>query len=60
MAKPIYVLNGPNLNMLGKREPGVYGSATLDDVRGHCEAAGRRHGVTIVFRQSNSEADLFD
>ena len=56
--KPIYVLNGPNLNRLGKREPAIYGSATLADVEQYCrEAAG---GHPIEFRQSNSEAEIID
>ena len=56
--KPIYVLNGPNLNRLGKREPAIYGKATLADVEKLCrEAAGARQ---IEFRQTNSEAELID
>jgi 3-dehydroquinate dehydratase-2 len=56
MAKPIYVLNGPNLNRLGTREPAIYGTATLADVERICrEAAG---GHPIEFRQSNSEAEI--
>jgi len=56
--KPIYILNGPNLNRLGKREPAIYGSATLADVEQYCrEAAG---GHPIEFRQSNSEAEIID
>ena len=56
MAKPIYVLNGPNLNRLGTREPAIYGKATLADVERYCrEAAG---GSPIEFRQSNSEAEI--
>ena len=56
MAKPIYVLNGPNLNRLGTREPAIYGKATLADVEQYCrEAAG---GYPIEFRQSNSEAEI--
>ena len=58
MAKPIYVLNGPNLNMLGTREPAVYGSETLADLKVRCEAAAKAHGQTIDFRQSNSEGEL--
>ena len=54
--KSIYVLNGPNLNRLGKREPTIYGKATLGDVERYCrEEAGDR---TVEFRQSNSEADI--
>jgi 3-dehydroquinate dehydratase-2 len=56
----ILVLNGPNLNLLGVREPAVYGSATLDDVRALCEAAGARVGHAIDFRQSNHEGVLID
>lgn len=56
----ILVLNGPNLNLLGTREPAVYGQATLDDIRAVCEAAGARHGHAIDFRQSNHEGVLID
>jgi 3-dehydroquinate dehydratase II len=56
MNKPIYVLNGPNLNRLGKREPAIYGKATLADVERCCrEEAGSRG---VEFRQSNSEAEI--
>lgn len=58
MAKPVFVLNGPNLNMLGVREPEVYGRETLDDVRKRAEARAAQLGLTIDFRQSNSEGDL--
>ena len=57
MAKPIYVLNGPNLNMLGVREPAIYGTDTLDDVHGR-RSARQGYGLTIDFRQSNVEGEL--
>jgi 3-dehydroquinate dehydratase II len=56
----ILVLNGPNLNLLGTREPAVYGHATLDDIRAVCEEAGARSGHAIDFRQSNHEGALID
>ena len=58
MAKPIYVLNGPNLNRLGKREPEIYGTVTLAEIEAMCrKAAGDR---PIEFRQSNAEHELVD
>ena len=58
--KTVYVLNGPNLNLLGMREPAIYGSATLVDVRQLCEEACARHGLKLEFRQSNHEGELVD
>lgn len=60
MAKSLLVLNGPNLNLLGTRQPQVYGSTTLADVEAMCREAGGRLGVGIDFRQSNHEGTLVD
>ncbi len=60
MSERIYVLNGPNLNLLGVREPEVYGRETLADVKAACEAAGTRLGLEIDFRQSNHEGQIID
>lgn len=56
--KPVYVLNGPNLNMLGKRQPEIYGRASLADVQRLTEDAAGRLGMSVVFRQSNIEGEL--
>jgi len=54
----VLLLNGPNLNMLGVREPAVYGRETLEDIRGMCERRGRELGLGVDFRQSNHEGEL--
>lgn len=59
-AATVFVLNGPNLNLLGTREPQVYGSATLADVQALCAEACAQHGLTLEFRQSNHEGELVD
>ena len=56
--KPIYILNGPNLNRLGKREPEIYGKTTLADIEQVCRAEAG--GTPVEFRQSNSEAQIID
>ncbi len=56
----VLVLNGPNLNLLGTREPAVYGYETLDDVANRCREAGKRLKLAIDFRQSNAEHQLID
>jgi len=58
MTAQIYVLNGPNLNLLGEREPQIYGTATLADVEQLCTGAAREHGVTVTCRQTNAEHEL--
>jgi len=60
MVKTIFVLNGPNLNLLGKREPEIYGTETLEDVRARTEARAQKLGLAIDFRQSNHEGQLID
>jgi 3-dehydroquinate dehydratase-2 len=56
--KPIYVLNGPNLNMLGLREPSIYGAETLQDVERTCRTHAASLGIDIDFRQTNAEGEL--
>ena len=56
----VYVINGPNLNLLGSRETAVYGSTTLGDIEKLCLDAAKRNGHGIVFRQSNHEGELVD
>ena len=58
MTRRVYVLNGPNLNMLGVREPEIYGSETLGDLSARTERAGAANGLEIVFRQSNVEGEI--
>ena len=56
----ILVLNGPNLNLLGRREPGIYGASTLEDLERQCEEWGAELGVTVTCRQSNFEGQLLE
>jgi 3-dehydroquinate dehydratase II len=60
MANTVYVLNGPNLNLLGKREPEHYGHASLKDVEKLCRETAKRHRLDIEFRQSNHEGEIVE
>jgi 3-dehydroquinate dehydratase-2 len=60
MAKIVYVINGPNLNLLGTREPGIYGKTTLADVERLCRLQAKHHNFEIEFRQSNREGEIVD
>ncbi len=60
MSKPIYILNGPNLNLLGKREPEIYGTTTLAELEALSAARAKAAGITVVFRQTNREGELVE
>lgn len=60
MPKPIHILNGPNLNLLGQRQPEIYGSDTLADVEKHCAAVAKTLGLTCTLMQSNHEGQIID
>lgn len=60
MSRLVYVLNGPNLNLLGKRQPAIYGHETLADVEAICRAAGKELKLDIEFFQSNREYEIID
>ncbi|MGI2034561.1 type II 3-dehydroquinate dehydratase [Rhizobium panacihumi] len=60
MSKTIFILNGPNLNLLGEREPEIYGTTTLSDIREACQAKAEALGFAIDFRQTNFEGELVE
>jgi len=60
MSKTLYILNGPNLNLLGLREPEIYGHQTLGDIEALCIKSARPRGFDVVFKQSNAEHQLID
>ena len=58
MSRVVLILNGPNLNLLGQREPDIYGRTSLDDIKGAATARAKSHGLDADFRQSNDEGEL--
>ena len=60
MTATVHILNGPNLNLLGQREPEIYGTDTLDDVAARCAALGKSLGLEVAFFQSNHEGAIVD
>ncbi|WP_151719900.1 type II 3-dehydroquinate dehydratase [Gemmobacter serpentinus] len=60
MMKPIHILNGPNLNLLGLRQPEIYGHETLADVAARCAALASELGVSVAFKQSNHEGEIVE
>jgi 3-dehydroquinate dehydratase-2 len=60
MSKPIFILNGPNLNLLGTREPEIYGHTSLDDVKTMCTERAAQRGYEVFFAQSNYEGQIVD
>ncbi len=60
MAKPVFILNGPNLNMLGTREPEIYGAQTLEDIEALCVKRAKALGYTIDLRQTNYEGEMVE
>ncbi|HET7411230.1 MAG TPA: type II 3-dehydroquinate dehydratase [Pararhizobium sp.] len=60
MTKPLFILNGPNLNLLGKRQPHIYGHETLADIEADCKKTAAEFGLSIRFHQSNAEFQVID
>lgn len=60
MSKPIYILNGPNLNLLGKREPEIYGTTTLAELEAMSAARAKAAGFAVIFRQTNREGEIVE
>jgi len=60
MSKTVYILNGPNLNLLGQRQPEIYGRETLAEIEARCQVIAQKNGLVLIFRQTNREYEMVE